>query len=459
MSRVVTSGASKVSLFSCIVLLIGCSGCSKLDEPQITAIASTVVRTVPEATWALTNKDAPALDSVDVYVDLSKTMSPFAHQRTSIYYQIIYQLHNRLAGQISIHGFGFAPGDSVQTIKELAAPVALLQRSTYDRLNNDYAHLFTGFDDISTTRIVLTDGVQSNRGAAGERAAYAGIVEAARAWLQKGGFFAVMLYRSDYDGTYYPESPVCAGTSVSYSCRRPLLAFVFAPSPETLNQLLHELGTDLAPQHIIRVGGNDLSLHPLANQFLESSAGRRGKPLLRDLTAMPLQNYVPVPTGLVSAQAVDNNGYIPLQFDLRLASNATYWRALPSEQLRQFLSSLKLDVRAWETDPRSDSLRLSPIEVGRQGVTVDVLETSAQDSVVARITVQVRKPADSKMRHFAWLFSLQTADGDALIPADFSTDVDCTREQCPLTLNLRPLLGAILRDYTPGRLLLITEWR
>lgn len=440
-----------------LLLPTGCGG--GLEEQQVAAVAANIVRAVPEATWTVAVEEDAGLGPVEVFVDLSKTMAPFAHDRTSTYYQIADRLYNRLGGQIAFYGFGFASGDSAQSIAALPAPAVLLQQRTYDRTNNDYADLFSSFDRFSTTRIILTDGVQSSRGDAGGRAAYARIVEVARQWLRQGGFFAVLMYRSSYDGIYYPESALCTAGAVHYDCERLLLAFVFAPSPRRLSQLLHELGPGLAPLHLIRAGGSDLSLQPLATRALAPSERRAGIPLLRDLMMVPLQNYVPVPKGLVSNQAVDDHGYVSLQFDLALSENTEHWRTLPSEQLRQFLASLSVDVQVWETDPRQDSLQLSTVEIDRQKATIEILDTAARDTVVARLTLPVRKPVGSSARYFAWLLSLRSADGDMLIPDGFSTDTDCTGERCPLTLNLRPLLGAIMRDYTPGRLLFITEWR
>jgi hypothetical protein len=64
-------------------------------------------------------------------------------------------------------------------------------------------------------------------------------------------------------------------------------------------------------------------------------------------------------------------------------------------------------------------------------------------------------------RHFAWLVSLVPyGRANSLVPAGYTTASDCDAAACGRTLNLAPLLGAILRDdYVPARVLLLTEWR
>jgi hypothetical protein len=455
------------------VALAGCGG----PEPDVSAVARAVVAAHPAAAAGLQTAEPGPLGPVEVYVDRSLTMRPYlAAGATGRFRTLLEQLHNELGGDATFHGFGVAPGADSQTAEPLAVG-RLLDAAAYDRVNNDYAALFGALtagatDGAPPTRVVVTDGVQSD---AAEGGLYGRIVAAARAHLARGGLFAALVYRAGYDGTYFPEGAACAGRRLQMACAdRPLVLFVLAPSRGALDGLLAALGPAAQPEAVVQAGGSDARLVPLAEvtpgapPAPEGARARRPRPveLLDALEEVAVQGFRDVPVARVRARSADAQGFVPLTFDLQFA-DAAPWARLPAEEQAAFLRTLRPQLRAWAYDPQADSLALdsAAVFVRTDSARVEVQADSAGGAPRVRVVVPVRRPtvggAAAEARHFAWVLSLVPyQSAQRLVPPGLSTADDCAAGACGQTLNLAPLLGAVLKDtYVPARLLFLTEWR
>ncbi len=450
--------------------LSACSGGTGFDDPATVAeVERLVLAAAPEASGALRRTGDAPIGPVEVYVDLSLSVQPYlapaAAGGAPAFSRLVEGLDNSLGSDVEFFGFGFEPDSTAQTVTQM--PVGrLLQAASYTRRNNDYGALFAGFRADSTgnlgaTRVVITDGVESDP-EGGPR--FGRIVAAADRWVRAGGVFSVFVYRADYTGTYYSEGASCPRGSLAMACaNRPLVAFVFSPTADQTDKLRASMG-DLQPEHVVTVGGRDASLEPVAEVAVAGS--RRPTRLLRKLGQTIAPGYEAVPTASIVTTAADAQGFVPLEFTLRIDDAREPWRSLTQPERVRFLQTLRPRLRAFAISTRRDSVSIQEVDVDvyRPTVTVD-------SAGVAHIVVPVKRPATAGAgldgtaadgaRRFAFLLSLvpyESAPG--LVPDGLSTPTDCDAGTCGQTLNLAPLLGAILRDdYVPARTLLLAEWR
>ena len=398
------------------------------------------------------------LGSVNVYVDRSLSIQPYLStgEERSLP-GLLRRLDGSLGGKIEFFGFGYAPGDSAQTVSRMNM-TALLNPSAYTYTNNDYAALFGRFTPGDTTYIVLTDGVQSAQGDA--RAHYGDIVRQADVWLKSGGSMAVLLYRVPYEGRYYPESRTCSLRQVAYNCPgRPLVAFVFAPSVESIRDLQRLSGDAFKANEEIYLGNRPLSVR-LENTRMEATErGReRRTRVLRDTAVYVVPGFHDLAWGQVSSQIVTDDDFATLTFEVTPRELAEGTENATTRQ-RDLLEAVRPELQGWALMGR-DSLSVSQQDLFARDVSVELMEADSAATPRARIQITVKRPS-VKARYFAFLLTLRAPEGGLmLVPSDYSTVDDCLSGACPNTLNLQPMLGAILRDnFIPGRLLFFTEWR
>ena len=439
------------------LLALAASGCCNgpfCSAEGVGNVLDAVTAAAPEARSFLTPPDDAGTGAVEVFVDLSLSMQPYlADAQGSVLRRVLVGMSNDLGGDVAFRGFGFAPDSAAQTVT--AMPVgALLTAAPYTRVNNDYGALFERFAPDATglgpVRVVFTDGVESDPEGG---AMFGRVVGAADRYVRAGGTFAVLIWRAPYNGRYYSEGAACPRSAFAMACPdRPLVAFVFAPTAGQLDALVASLADADKPAHTIRLGARDGRLEAVAD--LPGSNPRRPDRILRNPETVVADAYEPVTVALVNEQHALPSGHVPLTFRLTVDPRAEPWRALSAQGRAAFLASLRPRLRGWAVSGR-DSTVLTEFEPDVFRPTVE-----ADSSGALTVTVPVRKPS-VKGRYVAWLLSLtpyQTAQ--RLVPADLSTPADCSAEACAQTLNLAPLLGAILRDdYVPARAVLLTEWR
>lgn len=438
----------------------GCGGGGPFGSPEnVGHVLDAVADAAPEARSFLARAaDDAGTGEVEVFVDLSLSMQPYlADVQGSLLRRVLVGMSNDLGGDVAFQGFGFEPDSAAQTVS--AMPVgALLTAAPYVRVNNDYGALFDRFVPrvadasaaLGAVRVVLTDGVESDPEGG---AMFGRVVGAADRYVRAGGTFAVLVWRAPYSGRYYSEGAACPRGAFQMACPdRPLVAFVFAPTAGQLDALVASLDEADRPAHTIRVGARDGRIEAVAE--VPGDNPKRPSTLLRSPKTVVAAGYEPVTTARVSEQFALPSGHIPLTFRLTVDTRAEPWRALSAAARAAFLASLRPRLRGWAVSGR-DSTVLTEFEPDVFRPTVEADSTGA-----LVVTVPVKRPAASG-RHFAWLLSLtpyQTAQ--RLVPADISTPSDCSADACSQTLNLAPLLGAILRDdYVPARAILLTEWR
>ena len=438
----------------------GCGGGGPFGSPEAVGhVLDAVTAAAPEArSFLARDADDAGTGAVEVFVDLSLSMQPYlADLQGSVLRRVLVGLSNDLGGDVAFRGFGFEPDSTGQTVSPVSVG-ALLTAAPYVRVNNDYGDLFDRFvprkadaaDSLGALRVVFTDGVESDPEGG---AMFGRVVGAADRYVRAGGTFAVLVWRAPYSGRYYSEGAACPRGAFAMACPdRPLVAFVFAPTAGQLDALTASLADADKPAHTIRVGARDGHIEAVAEVPGENP--KRASVLLRKTATVVAAGYEPVTTALVSEQHALPSGHVPLTFRLTVDARQEPWRALSTEGRAAFLASLRPRLRGWAVSGR-DSTVLTEFE---PDVFRPTVETDSTGALV--VTVPVKRPA-VEGRHVAWLLSLapyQTAQ--RLVPADLSTPTDCSAEACSQTLNLAPLLGAILRDdYVPARAVLLTEWR
>jgi hypothetical protein len=445
-------------------VIVAVSSCMVVNKEEVVeAIAPQILATIVGDRTGIADPQIIKLGHVAIYVDQSASMRPYLSAGpTGEYHRFLEGLYNRIgADRATLHSFGFHSGQQEQAVR--VAPIdALLRASNYVLLNNDYASLFAQFASIDTTRLVVTDGVQSDPGSG---ARFAEIIKGARGWIQRGGVFATLVYRSDYQGTYFPEAATCPMSAVHFSCPdRPFVVFAFAPSVQVIEQLLSDvMGPNLAPEHAVVIGGRSLELK-LVNRADAPEGQRRKDRLLRSSNPVYVRDIRPSEWVTVDARpARANDGFMPLQFDIVLTEDTAAWKQMDQVNLERFITRLRPSLRAWGIDSlRHGQPVLQEVDVFQKvdGTKIEWRDNEGGNPAVARVTVPVRRPP-THARYIAWVLTLTTVDNvDLLVPSGYSTEIDCANDTCNRTLNLAPLLGAIVRDlYVPGRQMFVTDWR
>jgi hypothetical protein len=417
--------------------------------------------------WNSTAPERP--EKIEVYVDLSETMRPYLMAPTSTYRDLLTGLYNQFSGEAVFKGFGFPDKESDQREDTVSLP-DLLTPDTYNFINNSYAVLFRRFNTDVGVRLVITDGVQSDPNT---NALFGDIREGIAGWLEAGGAFAVLLYRTPYAGRYFsmartPDLPV------AYTCKdRPLVVFAFAASVRQLDYMMRLLGDELQPQEMIRLGGGpslesgatlEVTLAeyglPSQQQQRRTNQQQRGPRLFRNPRTSFLLGYDSVQTVQLLRETQDENGFVPLQFDIRLDRTKWPWSSTDEQSVQDFMLRLQPELQAWRVDTPSDStVTLEPVALnGRKGM-ITVSADSSQH-LNARLVLPIEMPA--ARQHTAWVLTLRPDPVSAswLIPDDYTTPDDTDPAACSRVLNLEPLLRRILQDhYIPARRFFLTEWR
>ena len=88
-------------------------------------------------------------------------MRPYGREPGTAFFSLVDILGDYVLSDSQFKLFGYASArDTMQTVS-LVDPTRALERSTYSFANNDYASLFETFPADSKTRVIITDGVQS----------------------------------------------------------------------------------------------------------------------------------------------------------------------------------------------------------------------------------------------------------------------------------------------------------
>lgn len=451
-----------------VLILVGlaAAACQPSPQERVGATTPVVIRQLHAeraGDLSMLVVDTTRLGPIRVYVDRSLTMAPFDRSRTSPFGALLDRFDDWIQQEVSFAGFGYEHrGDSRQQVVPMPAHL-LREPGTYSFANNDYEALFRSFRLGDTTRVIITDGVQSDPN---DQTRLAGVADALHQWTSAGGSFAALIYRNRYTGQYY--SDLDGGSRPVYGCAdRPLVVFVLAPSSQAVDDLVERLG--LAHAFELKLGGGSSQIRPVAETLAEGEGGR-GNRVMRGIESTRVRGFAPVYTAIVADRSGrDSDGYVPLQFEVVALRTSEPWRALGEAETRAVLTGFRLDLRAWSYDRHTlgTGKRLDPSALGLTAKSLDVrtppppVLSRRGDTLVARFTIPVRRP-DSEADDFVLLASLRPGEAAArrLVPDVFSTDDDRSAAACSRTLKLERLLSAlVLRNYVPARTLLVVDWR
>ncbi|MFB6271954.1 MAG: hypothetical protein ABEL51_03565 [Salinibacter sp.] len=475
-----------VGLLSVLILSQFLGGC----DPELTEeVASNVTSAVAEqvvgqeegnADLTALRRDAARLESVEVYVDRSLSMKPYiTNPQQSGLYRLLNRLGNFVNSETSFYGFGFPNGEGEPQEVKRISPLKLKQASAYTFANNDYGRLLQRFSKGETTNLIVTDGVQSDPKS---KAQLGGVLEAIDEWIRSGGSFATLIYETEYHGQYYSDLP---GKDPVYNCsNRPLTTFVLGRSPSAINDLIGRFGSDLRPDHMVRLGGNTLPMAP-AKQAISTDEARPGTRVLQGTEEYILEDYRQVFRASIAPASANKNGFVPLQFEAEASRSQYPWKGLGEEGIRTFLRNLEPQVQVFAINPerieqinsksRQKAASVPPLlpeaskadtllrwgQIQTQKMSVPQIRVTG-DTVQARFEIPARRPqAKLKTPFYALLVRFRVTPQAArmLIPDRYSTDNDLDPSNCGQIYKLQQFVGTIMRrNYAPAQALLLTEW-
>lgn len=413
-----------------------------------------------------------------MYVDRSLSMKPYlSSPQESDLYRLTTRLGDLVATSTDFYGFGFETMKAEEQSVEAISPVKLKSQGTYSFANNDYGTLFQSFSDTTETHLVISDGVQSDPKTG---PSLRKVLSAIDQWVRSGGTFATLLYRTPYRGQYYSDQP---GPDPQYSCEdRPLTVFVLGQSPSAVDNLLQRFGSELEPDHVVRLGDDPLLISPAPRGLAKEN--RRGAQILQEMKKFQLSKYDQVFKASVAAGAATANGFLPFQLEVSLDRSTFPWRVLDKEETETFLRGLETKVRVSALDQEKmesinesqtrraavgpispqangDSTLLRPADVQTRKAQIETVNVGS-DSVTARFTVPMRKPtAKLKTPYYSILirFGVEPQAARMLVPDGYSTTNDLNPDHCDRIYKLRRLVGSIMyRSYVPGQALVLAEW-
>ena len=438
-----------------LALLVLISGCGEILSTKEAPLLVDAINEHIKSVGDITPPAKAEVGDLQVYVDRSASMRPYTSTRNGAYANLLRTLDGQLAGQIDFYGFGYPSEEQGQVVSATRA-LLLEDPSAYVWVNNDYGSLFSNLEP-DQSHLIISDGIQSEPE---EGARFGGIVSSIGEWLETGGVFTLIAYRSPYEGTYYHEAPTKG--AIAYNCSdRPFYGFGFFPSVSAKQEYLAILeANDIAATHQLTIGTSSASVapreraHPVEDQ-------RRGERLLRSFTDH--RGTHPDVGHVFSGQVVDPKGGAgsPLQFDVSVDSTSLPWRALSDADRERVMDALEPTFQHWHLDTLSvanDNAVLTETDAPRIFNTGSTPHSTWQAHVDASISYAPKQ----RQRRIASVVQvgLGPTGANQLIPDALTTNRDDYEEACSQTLNIQKTMGAVVREhYVLGEALLVTEWR
>ncbi len=440
-------------------LVFGFIGCNGPTQDEVESVVSEVNKDENYGDDFMKYKSSEGLKSFKVFVDRTLSMKPFIGEGESLYDQVIRILDNRFATKSSFYGFGYRTQKGKQHVDPISA-LNLQDPSSYQWVNNDYAELFSSFSSFKdTSRLVISDGVQSDvRG--GER--FRRIVKSIGDWVDGGGVFALLAYRAPYRGTYYHE--VFEPGRIEYDCSdRPFYVFGFFPSVSAFKDLSGVLFDEgFTPAHQILIGETEAKVSPYKWALSEGQEDR-GRRLLNGFKDYGGEGNL---RNVYYGRSILNDGDANLRFNISFDLEEYPWRGLSGRELERVVETMEPSIRSWSVNSvQKDTASTQPLGTRRvEGSEAEVRILSKSDSIwTAGVQIPLfERPQKGGRQLMASVLSLNPSPTGAsrLIPSELSTGRDDRASACSSTLNLQPMLGAVLRQhYVIGRTMLLTDWR
>jgi len=441
------------------VLVLVIAGCNGITQGEMESIVSEVNKEEGYSGEFLRSKSGDGLRSFKVFVDRTLSMKPFVGEEESSYDRMIRILDNVFATRSSFYGFGYRTQEGDQYADPISA-VQLQDPSTYQWVNNDYADIFSSFNSVEdTTRLVISDGVQSDVGG-GER--FRRIVKSIGNWIDRGGVFAVLAYRAPYRGTYYHEVPEPG--QIEYECSdRPFYVFGFLPSVDAFGDLSSVLADEgFTPVHQVLIGEAAAKVSPRQRSLPERQR-ERGSRLLNGFKDYGGEGDL---SNVYYGRPILHGGNANVRVDASVNLQGFPWKGLSDQELERVLGTAEPSVRSWSVNSvladTASTHSLGTIRIGSSEAEARIL-SSSDSSWMAGVQIPLsQRPRKDGRQLMASVLSLNPSPTGAtrLIPSDLSTRRDNRASACNSTLNLRPMLGSVLRQhYVIGRTMLVTDWR
>ena len=450
----VVSRRSRKYLFL-VLFLIGSSlgglGCGPdLTSDKAESIASEIEHSIDP-------RSGSGLGQFKVFVDRTLSMKPFVGGEGSSYSRMLRVLDNVFATRSSFYGFGYRTQEGDQDADPISA-VQLQEPSSYQWVNNDYADLFSSFKSVGdTSRLVISDGVQSDV-EGGDR--FRRIVKSIGGWIDQSGVFGVLAYRAPYRGTYYHEAPEQG--RIEYDCPdRPFYVFGFFPSLNAFDDLSSVLQDEgFLPVHQVLIGRARVQVSPQKDAL---PTGQNPAPLLRRFKSYEGEGGL---SNVYYGRPDVGGGAAEARFDAMFDLRDAPWSALSDSELERVVTTMEPSVRSWAVNSvQEDTASVQPLGSRRVSNTDSDVRILSKSDSTRTVGIQIPlsdDPPEGEAQLMASVLSLHPSPTGAnrLIPSELSTRRDDQASACSRTLNLRPMLGAVLRQhYVIGRTTLITNWR
>jgi len=454
---------------------------------QACAIAEAIIAQLPGSHAGL----APELETngaMVLHVDVSASMNGYALADLSMadtpFLKVIDYLSNQRGARLHALSSAYPPG------KDYSKDYSFFRSQANYSGSLDMAAAIEQFSgDHGKMHILVTDSQPWDTDNA---PAYEKVAGAINDFLAAGGRCALILYRSPYQGFY--SSPLFGAeknNQVFYNCKnRPFAVWVFAHRGAALSLLVEDLASkkDIRWVDKIQFGEPDLVVALAARTRPEENPGKKtGKK-----TGKLVGELLPVPTGNavgrvrdyqmihIKPQAIDDDGYIPLQFDLFATNN------LLGRDLARLRNQMRVTLDCWalpekfntgsegkaQSNPSGANSTNVPAKKGLKleklrpmeleytlSISTNALATNLIQTADARMVVRVRQPAKGK--RYAWTLTIRPKVAGADIPrvSNMSTPDDRQPDQCDKILKLDEMLSTVAAHTEKyGTLLFLTEF-
>jgi hypothetical protein len=227
---------------------------------------------------------------------------------------------------------------------------------------------------------------------------------------------------------------------------------------DDLSSVLQDEG--FLPVHQVLVGRAGVQVSPQEDAL---PTGQNPAPLLRRFKSYEEEGDL---SNVYYGRPDVGGGAAKARFDARFDLQDAPWSGLSDSELERVVTTMEPSVRSWAVNSvQDDTASVQPLGSRRVGSSdSDVRILSKSDSTWT-VGVQIPLsdgPPEGEAQLMASVLSLHPSPTGAnrLIPSELSTRRDDQASACSRTLNLRPMLGAVLRQhYVIGKTALITNWR
>jgi hypothetical protein len=314
----------------------------------------------------------------------------------------------------------------------------------------DMALAIRGFStSLERIHFFVTDGQPWD---SGQNPGYQEVANAVTDFMTKGGRCSLFLYRSPYRGYY--SSPI-SGSTVFYQCtNRPFELWVFSPAGCAYEQLVKDLTSrndELKPLVTMQFGEPSFRVI-LTNTALPEPGKTTGQLIGRiheAHTGYELGKPCNYPLLRIRRGAIDEHGYLPLQFDVEALSKMVGTTA------EWFQQNVRIEMDCWDIPrnfPADKPVKEDKIATNRTAGLVHLWtkhldsEIKSSTNTPGRFRLIVRVPPGSDRQAWVMTIRLKHVGPATWLPKDFSTPDDRKPDQSDRILKLDEMLGVLMAN-------------